>query len=205
MSRYATLVVLVCFALTGTPTFAQLNGTYTINNTGSGSADYTTFADAIAALVANGASADVIFEVKGIYEEDIAIPAYPQTATFDVSLHNVIFRGEGIVPEGAGQTTLDQTVVHRSPTSSVPKPLVIINGATNIRFEDMFLRGLYGPSTGTSSGLPTPNGPVVQVFGSAARITLDQVKTFGLNEGLLINQGSVDQVTVRNSVLFGQA
>ncbi|MEM6648523.1 MAG: T9SS type A sorting domain-containing protein, partial [Bacteroidota bacterium] len=71
--------------------------------------------------------------------------------------------------------------------------------------EDMFLRGLYGPSTGTSSGLPTPNGPVVQVFGSAARITLDQVKTFGLNEGLLINQGSVDQVTVRNSVLFGQA
>jgi len=209
MSCYATLVVLVCFALTGTPTFAQLNGTYTINNTGSGSADYTTFTDAIAALVANGASGDVIFEVKGIYEEYINIPSYPQTATFDVSLHNVIFRGEGIVPEGAGQTTLDKTVVHRPTTGSLPSPLVFISGATNIRFEDMFLRGLYGPSAGTGAGLPTPNGPVVQLFGSTslttARITLDRVKTFGLNEGLLVDQVPVDQVTVRNSVLFGQA
>ncbi|MEM1094621.1 MAG: right-handed parallel beta-helix repeat-containing protein [Bacteroidota bacterium] len=209
MSRYAMLVVLVCFALTGTPLFAQLNGTYTINNTGTGSADYTTFADAINDLVANGASGEVIFNVKGIYEEYINIPAYPVTASFDVNLHNVIFRGEGIAPEGAGQTTLDKTVVHRPTTGSVPSPLVFISGATNVRFEDMFLRGLYGPSAGTGAGLPTPNGPVVQLFGSpssnTAHITLDRVKTFGLNEGLLIDQVPVDQVTVRNSVLFGQA
>ena len=58
-----------------TPLFAQLSGSYTIDPSGTGTNNYTSFTSAISALSTSGVSGAVTFNVKqGTYTEQVTIP-----------------------------------------------------------------------------------------------------------------------------------
>ncbi|MCB9245031.1 MAG: PKD domain-containing protein [Flavobacteriales bacterium] len=115
-SSLITLLVLVSSVLV---TKAQLSGTYTIDPSGSGGTNYTSFSAAVSALNSNGISADVTFRVaSGSFSDNIIINAFTNSGAYDV-----VFQGAG-----KSSTTL---------TSSSSSGTVRLNGGGNITFRDM--------------------------------------------------------------------
>lgn len=87
-SSLITLLVLVSSVLV---TKAQLSGTYTIDPSGSGGTNYTSFSAAVSALNSNGISADVTFRVaSGSFSDNIIINAFTNSGAYDV-----VFQGAG--------------------------------------------------------------------------------------------------------------
>lgn len=109
--------------------FAQLSGTYTIGATGT----YTTFNAAVTALVAQGVSAPVLFEVEdGTYTELVQLPSIPGTS----ATNTITFRGQ----------SLDSAAVSLVWPTGLATPTLRFNGADHVTFEHLTIE-----RTGTST------------------------------------------------------
>jgi VCBS repeat-containing protein len=68
-----------------------LSGSYTINPSGSGTNNYTSFANAVSALASGGATGDVTFTVSsGTFNENVSISSFSGSGTY-----NIVFKGAG--------------------------------------------------------------------------------------------------------------
>lgn len=100
------------------------NGTYTINPSGSGASNYTSFASAISALQCGGVSGPVIFNVAaGTYNEQVTIPAINGAS----ATNTITFQSASLV---ASSVTLTN-----NPTSN--NWVLNLNGADYITFKRM--------------------------------------------------------------------
>ncbi|MCB9245032.1 MAG: PKD domain-containing protein [Flavobacteriales bacterium] len=114
-----SLFTLLALAFSVTTAWAQLSGTYTIDPSGSGGTNYTSFSAAVSDLNSSGISADVTFNVaSGSFSGNISITAFTNSGVYDV-----VFRGAGKT-----STTL---------SSSSSSATVTLNGGDNITFRDM--------------------------------------------------------------------
>jgi hypothetical protein len=129
--NYLFLTLFVAFA--ATPGLAQLSGTYTIDNTGSG--DYLTFAEALTALEAQGVNGPVIFEVTGgqIFTENIQIDTIYTGVN---STNTIIFRYIG-----------DNKPVVQPSSSSTTAGVIDIrfDGDHYLTFEGLKIKATNGP------------------------------------------------------------
>ena len=122
--------------LVALPAFGQLSGTYTIDASGSGTSNYTTFAAATTALSTSGVSGPVIFNVaSGTYTEQVTIPAYTGTST----TNTVTFQ--------ANPSNTTAATVTYSPASSSTNWTIRLDGTSNVT-----IKGLVITTGGTSYG-----------------------------------------------------
>jgi len=122
--------------LVALPAFGQLSGTYTIDASGSGTSNYTTFAAATTALSTSGVSGPVIFNVaSGTYTEQVTIPAYTGTST----TNTVTFQ--------ANPSNTTAATVTYSPASSSTNWTIRLDGTSNVT-----IKGLVITTGGTTYG-----------------------------------------------------
>jgi hypothetical protein len=144
----------------------QLSGTYTIDPSGSGSTNFTSFNSATNALSSSGVSGPVVFNIAaGIYQGQVTIPAFAgasaaNTVTFQSDPANTV----AVEISYAAQNAYDNWVLRLTNTEHVTikgltlhamgstySVVVQLNGVnSNIRFIENFFEG-YTPSTGSSS------------------------------------------------------
>ena len=153
----------VAFVVGSVSAFAQMSGTYTINPSGSGTSNYTSFTAAVAALTTNGVNGAVVFNVsQGTYTEQLTIPAVSGTSTtntitFQANPANTAPAEITYSPTG----TTDNWTIHLNQTNNVIIKglkittggttygrLVVYTGSSNIRLEN---NTLIGAATGTST------------------------------------------------------
>jgi hypothetical protein len=124
VSVVLSAVLLVCG---GGRLHAQLSGAYTINSAvTTGGTNYQTFAAAVSALVTNGVSGPVVFDVvpsSGPYTEHISIGAITGVS----ATNTVTFNGNG-------------NTLQYAPSSS-DKSVVDINGADYLIFDNLTVAG----------------------------------------------------------------
>ena len=126
----------VAFIALTSPLFAQLSGSYTIDPSGTGTNNYTSFTSAISALSTSGVSGAVTFNVKqGTYTEQVTIPA----VTGATAANKITFQ--------ADPTNTAATTVTYSPTGTTDNWTVRLNGCSNIT-----IKGLTITSGGTTYG-----------------------------------------------------
>ena len=126
----------VAFIALTSPLFAQLSGSYTIDPSGTGTNNYTSFTSAISALSTSGVSGAVTFNVKqGTYTEQVTIPA----VTGASAANKITFQ--------ADPTNTAATTVTYSPTGTTDNWTVRLNGCSNIT-----IKGLTITSGGTTYG-----------------------------------------------------
>lgn len=107
-----------------TLSWAQLGGTYSIGPAG----DYTSFNDAMSAMVTNGVNSDVVFEVTaGVYNERVIMNF--NDVTFASPSNAVSFVGQGAEPD-------DVYLIYLS-TSAANDYTLQVNGGQNISFHNM--------------------------------------------------------------------
>lgn len=142
-------------------------GAYTINPTGSGAGNFTTFQSAIDALVCAGVSGPVVFNVAaGTYTEQLSIPlisgvSTANTITFDGGAGNAATR---ILTFGATTNTARQTVrfsgaryvsmrnlTIRNSGATYAWPVHIFNGSRNINLTGNIIEVTGPGATGTST------------------------------------------------------
>src|SRR5688572_16544157 len=117
------IFIVTCLFVVQTNVFAQLNGTYTI---GGASPNYATFTAAINALVTNGVSGPVTFNVRnGTYTEQLSISAVAGVS----AVNEVIFQSENL------DSTL-VTLTYNATTLANPHTLKF-NGGQYITFRKM--------------------------------------------------------------------
>ncbi len=122
--------------LVALPAFGQLSGTYTIDASGSGTSNYTTFAAATTALSTSGVSGPVIFNVaSGTYTEQVTIPAYTGSST----TNTVTFQ--------ANPSNTTAATVTYSPASSSTNWTIRLDGTSNVT-----IKGLVITTGGTTYG-----------------------------------------------------
>ncbi|MCZ7556831.1 MAG: T9SS type A sorting domain-containing protein [Bacteroidia bacterium] len=113
----------------------MLNGIYTINPTGSGNRNFTTFNNAVAAMLAAGISGPVTFNVAAsTYTEQVSIPAIPGAS----STNTITFDG------GAGNAS---TRILQYSTPNSYDRVVLLDGADYLRIRNLTIR-----ATGTTYG-----------------------------------------------------
>jgi hypothetical protein len=163
------VTVLIALLAGGSDALAQLSGTYTIDPSGSGSTNYTTFESAISALNSNGVSGPVTFRIaSGTYVPTTSYtfgavtgmsstntvtfkPATGATVIMDATLTVPMFdinQGDNFIFDGSnasGGTTRNWKVINRGSGSA----LRLINGATNNTVKNMNLIGSVSSSTST--------------------------------------------------------
>jgi hypothetical protein len=122
-----TLTTTICTALQ--------TGTFTINPLGSGPTNFTTFNQAVQALLC-GITTPVVFTVSpGTYTEQVTIPEIPGAS----AVNTITFNG--------GVNGINNVILtHNTP--SFGSPTVLLNGADHIKFTNMTLR-----STGATTGI----------------------------------------------------
>gem|GEM_PF-1304978 len=136
--------------LVALPAFGQLSGTYTIDASGSGTSNYTTFAAATTALSTSGVSGPVIFNVaSGTYTEQVTIPAYTGTST----TNTVTFQ--------ANPSNTTAATVTYSPASSSTNWTIRLDGTSNVT-----IKGLVITTGGTSYGR------LIDTYGANTNISL---------------------------------
>lgn len=113
------------------PTCVFLSGNYTINASGSGNANFTTFAGAVNALMCGGVSGPVTFNVApGTYSEQLFIGAIPGSS----ATNTVIFNGDSahnrILTFNATQNNAAYTVKIEGATYLTFRNLTISNSGT---------------------------------------------------------------------------
>ena len=107
----------VAFVALTSPLFAQLSGSYTIDPSGTGTNNYTSFTSAISALSTSGVSGAVTFNVKqGTYTEQVTIPA----VTGASATNKITFQ--------ADPTNTSAATVTYSPTGTSDNWTVRLNG-----------------------------------------------------------------------------
>ena len=137
--------------------YAQLSGTYTINATGEGDRNYTSFGAATSALSA-GVSSEVIFQVApGTYEEYVTVNAITGAS----SSNRVIFRGMG---------DDNQQVVITSSAGYTSNSTVTLSSADFVTFENMTL-------TTTSTG---SNAVLLKLTGDVDNDRFENVRFVGV-------------------------
>ena len=153
----------VAFVVGSVSAFAQMSGTYTINPSGSGTSNYTSFTAAVAALTTNGVNGAVVFNVsQGTYTEQLTIPAVSGTSTtntitFQANPANTAPAEITYSPTG----TTDNWTIHLNQTNNVIikglkittggttySRLVVYTGSSNIRVEN---NTMIGGATATST------------------------------------------------------
>ncbi len=106
-----------------------LSGTYTINPSGSGSSNFTTFSAAVAALTASGVCGPVVFNVAAAtYNEQISIPVISGTS----ATNTITFNG------GSGNAAT--RVLSYGYTSTANYGIVDLNGADYITFKNITVK-----------------------------------------------------------------
>lgn len=143
------MAIFVFMTLSNSQLLAQaLNGTYTIDPSGSGASNFTTFASAITSLNSNGISGSVIFEVaaNAVFAES------PLTITASGTAENTItFRksGSGTNPRinSTGTTGISDAIIRLSGSDYITFEQIDLYDATNrIEF------GIYLYSGSVSNG-----------------------------------------------------
>lgn len=110
------------------PRWPSLSGTFTINPSGSGPNNFTTFASAITALNNGGVSGPVTFNVSAnTFNEQITINAVPGAS----SIRTVTFNGSGTA----------NTILNFNGASTPNSHTLRLNGSQWITFQQMTLRG----------------------------------------------------------------
>jgi hypothetical protein len=113
----------------------MLNGLYTINPTGSGNRNFTSFTNAVAAMSAVGISGPVTFQVAAAtYTEQVTIPVIPGTS----ATNTITFDG------GTGNAAT-RIVTYSTPNAN--DYVMQLNGADYIRLRNLTIRG-----TGATNG-----------------------------------------------------
>ena len=135
-NRTLRWIGVVAFVALTSPLFAQLSGSYTIDPSGSGTNNYTSFTSAISALSTSGVSGAVTFNVKqGTYTEQVTIPA----VTGASATNKITFQ--------ADPTNTSAATVTYSPTGTSDNWTVRLNGCN-----DVAIKGLVITSGGTTYG-----------------------------------------------------
>ncbi|MBX7204069.1 MAG: right-handed parallel beta-helix repeat-containing protein [Bacteroidia bacterium] len=149
-------------------------GTYTINPSGSGSTNFTSFGAAITALSCGGVTGPVEFDVaSGTYNEQVTIPAINGTSavntiTFESTTGNaadVILTYNSTVStsnyvvrlNGADYVTLEDMTLTASNTT-YGHVIEFTNGATNDSVYSCILNGIATTSTSTNYALVYSSG-----------------------------------------------
>ncbi|MBI1307117.1 MAG: hypothetical protein GC181_10995, partial [Bacteroidetes bacterium] len=105
--------------------YAQLSGTYTIDPSGSGGTNFTSFTAAVSSLNSNGVNGNVIFNVAATsFSNNITISSYTGGSTYDV-----VFKGAGI----------SSTTITYSGSGTI-----ILDGCDRVTFRDMTIAGTGG-------------------------------------------------------------
>ena len=126
----------MAFVALTSPLFAQLSGSYTIDPSGTGTNNYTSFTSAISALSTSGVSGAVTFNVKqGTYTEQVTIPA----VTGASATNKITFQ--------ADPTNTSAATVTYSPTGITDNWTVRLNGCN-----DVTIKGLTITTGGTTYG-----------------------------------------------------
>jgi len=142
--------------ITGSSLCTGYAGTYTINPSGSGSTNFTSFGAAITALSCGGVTGPVEFDVtSGTYNEQLTIPAINGTS----AVNTITF-------EAASGNAADVTLTYNA-TVSTANYTVRFNGADYVTFEDM-----------TISATNTTYGHVIEFTNTA---TYDSINACILN------------------------
>jgi hypothetical protein len=122
--RTQRLLGALAFSLLSMPMFAQLSGTYTIDATGTGTNNYTSFGAAVTALTTSGVSGAVTFNVaSGTYTEQVNIGA----VTGASSTNTITFQGS---------TTAASTLTY-TPVGSSDNWTVKMTGTDYLTFDNM--------------------------------------------------------------------
>lgn len=115
--------------------YVGMSGNYTINPTGTGNRNFTSFTNAVNALIARGIAGPVIFNiVKATFTERIVIPEINGAS----STNRISFYGAGI----------DSTILQSTGSSTSDWITLLLHGADYLYFRDMTIRNL-----GTSYGI----------------------------------------------------
>lgn len=140
------LVPVVCaflFLVASVAAIAQpMSGVYTINPTGSGTTNFTSFGAAVTALTTNGVSGPVTFNVSAAtYNEQVTIP--PITGAS--ATNTITFDG------GAGNAAT-RIVTYTIPASTTHGYTLKLSGADYIRLKNLTVEALSTGSAGTAYG-----------------------------------------------------
>jgi parallel beta-helix repeat protein len=173
----------------------MLSGTYTIG----GGGDFATFNDALSALISNGVSGPVVFNVaNGTYIEQLNIPEITgASAVNTITFQSASGNYNDVVLRYSATGTADNFVVKldgadyfrfrnmtlRSITTNYSKVVTTGNGATNNIFEGNRLLGVY-----TTTSFSYETAVVFIAFGYTSQ---DSVNTFNNN---IIENGSFGMI-----------
>ena len=158
-----------------------MSGNYTINPSGSGGTNFTSFTNAINSMVANGLCGPVVFSVaNGTYTEQIAIPAI-----FNASASN------RITFVSAANDSTKVTLTYAS-TLAANNYTVYLNGASYVTFRKITIQ-----ATGTSFGVAV-NLQNTPTYDSFANCILNSVTTTSNTSNISVvynNQSSTSPET----------
>lgn len=106
-----------------------MSGTYTINPTGTGPRNFTSFASAVSAIQCGGALAPVIFDVaNGTYTEQVVLGIIPGAS----ANNRIVFRSASL--------NRANVILTFAPTSAATNYVVTFNGTQYVNFEHMTIR-----------------------------------------------------------------
>jgi len=129
--------------------FAQMNGSYTINPTGTGLNNFTSFSAAVNRLIWVGITGPVSFAVSAAtYNEQVTIPPIPGAS----ATNTITFDG------GTGNRT-SRILQYSTPNQN--DAVVLFNGADYISFKNITIR-----ATGASYGYGVQFAPGIDQMGS---------------------------------------
>jgi hypothetical protein len=134
LQRLGRWLGLALLALSGPAAFAQLSGTYTINNAlPTGGTNYASFAAAATALNQGGVSGPVTFNVSGgPYTEQLML----STISGASAANRITFNGNG-------------RTIRFAPSTSTSRAVVALNGTDYVTLDSLNIDATNGGSTGT--------------------------------------------------------
>lgn len=161
----------------------SMSGAYTINPTGTGTRNYTSFTNAVSALACGGVSGPVVFSVAGAtYTEQVSVPPINGTS----ATNTVLFDG------GLGNIA---TRVITFPTTASQLAVVQFNNSNYITFRNLTIR-----STGTTAGwvahyLDGTNNRI-----SNCRIDINGSGSTGSNLNPVVINGSPTTISTQSAI-----
>ncbi len=203
---------------------SALSGVYTINPTGSGTSNYTTFTKAIAALTCGGIVGPVVFNVAAAtYTEQLVIPIVPgatttNTVTFDGGNGNIATR----IITFSGSAAIPATVYLNSSRSIIFRNLTIqstgvaqgwgVNmfNASSCRINNCFVEVAAPGNTSTGAafmGIVISGGNTTGTYSTASLLcdnnTIDSSTVKAGYYGIYtsINNGSFTNYFIKNTII----
>lgn len=172
------------------PSCVFLSGTYTINASGSGNTNFTSFTAALTALTCGGVSGPVVFNVApGTYNEQLVLNAIPGVS----ALNTVTFEGDSAA----------NRIIDFAPSVNTAAFTVRTEGASYVMFRNLTIR-----TTGTSFGgafQVASNSNYIRVrkciletAGAGALSTSGQYVTVLISGATTINNPSVSPSGISN-------